>query len=71
MTTIEMQTRVMVQLASFAAGTEKTAAEIAAGMVNADAATVEATLKIMERAQPQQLAMRVPQRKGPDRWRQA
>ena len=71
MTTIEMQTRVMVQLRSLPPGQARTAAEIAAGMVGVTPAQVEATLKIMERANPQQLAAREQDGKRPDRWRLA
>jgi hypothetical protein len=75
-TTIEMQSRVMAQLRSFP-GQARTAGDIAAGMVGREgkgtlaAADIEPTLRLLEKARPQQLAVREPQRKGPDKWRLA
>jgi hypothetical protein len=66
-----MQTRVMVQLRSFPSGTERTAAEIARGMVGVTPAVVEATLNLMAASKPQPLATRVPVRNHPDKWRVA
>lgn len=71
MTTIEMQTRVMVQLRSYHREAERTADEIARAMVSTPPELVTATLRLMERSQPQPLVTRVPQKRGPDKWRVA
>lgn len=70
MTTIGMQTRVMVQLRSYHEGAERTAEEIARGMASVPPELVTATLKAMA-ADPLLGVVRVPQKRGADRWRLA